>query len=441
MKNNTITTRKALAAAKQNQSFSNATQSQGSKIAAASQAGGAVPNVPNSQLATTTPPPQQGTASPQQTHGGGSPPATVTPPSKRELPEQLDPWPSIVDMELVATEMADLIKKHCSLPDADIDAIVLWIIASYNIDLYRIYAKLALISPEKRCGKTTTMEVIAALCRDALIISNVSAAGIFRMTEHFKVTLLMDEADTFVKNGDPDMIGIINSGHTKSSAYVVRCSGEELTPKAFSTWMPMVLASIGDLPPTIMDRSISITLRRKKSTEQVQYLPVDLLHRSKPIRRKILRWIADREAAIQQQPVIPKSFGNDRAVDNWIPLFSTANQIGAHWISRCENAYRALTPIPEPELSTELLKDIREVLDSWKDPRISSQELVRQLIKDPDKIWCQYKNARCISPRQIAGVLAPYNIKPQSFRGPKGTFRGYERDQFNDAFERYLCLG
>ncbi len=430
-------TKKTLAATKQNQSSPICQPRQGSKCATPSQAGNVVPIAPHSQPMSTTSAAQQGTAHFQQLAAGTSQ-AAATPPERRKIPEMLDPWHTAVDIEPIANELAILIKRYCVLTDDEVNAIVLWVIASFDINKFRIFPKLTVTSPEKGCGKTTVLETISAACKDALITSNITAATIYRMTAEYQLTLFIDEADTFVKNGDPALIGILNSGHTQSGAHVMRCVGDSLEPKVFSTWMPMVLASIGSLPPTIMDRSININLRRKMGSEFVEQLPVDLHEHIKPMRQKIMRWSADNEAKIRATNTRPKYIGNDRAVDNWLPLLSIAKQISEEWVSKCEHAYVALTHVREPELSTELLRDIQELLDSYPAPKIPSQELIHLLCRDPDKFWSQYKSGRNLTPRQLSEVLAPYGIKPQMFRAPDGPRRGYEKAQFVDAFDRYL---
>ncbi|MFT7042352.1 MAG: hypothetical protein ACJAW7_001109 [Candidatus Azotimanducaceae bacterium] len=355
---------------------------------------------------------------------------------KRTIPEELAPWPHAPVAEDLADEMAKLIKRYCILTDDEVVAIVLWIIASYSINLFRIFPKLSLISPEKRCGKSTTMEVVTAMCRDALLTSNVSAAVLYRLTEVCSPTILIDEADTFVKGGDPALVGIINSGHNQSSAQILRCEGDNFKPKAYSTWMPMVLAAIGDLPPTIMDRSIVINLRRKKSSEMVQLIPGDIDSSCVSIRRKILTWCENSAPQITINQIPPPKLGNDRAEDNWLPLFTVAGQIGGAWPQLCDSAYRANTTVTEEEIPTQLLRDIRTVFSNIQ--RIPSAELLVELCKDQAGPWNSCDNGKKLSPHQMAKLLRPYGIKPKMIRFGKETKRGYEATQFHDSFERYL---
>lgn len=359
--------------------------------------------------------------------------------SIRDFPEDLKPFRNPVDMEILADEMAQMIKNYSVLSEESVDAIVLWILASYLINSFRIFSKLALISPEKRCGKTTTLEIIQALSKDALLASNLSKAATYRLTASgIQPTLIIDEADTYIKNGDPELVGIINSSHNKAGSTILRCQGDDNKVVPFSTWMPMVLASIGDLPPTIMDRSTVINLRRKKPSETVQKLPEDILDQSQPIRQKILRWSIDNKESVKNSTIEPPAIGNDRAGDNWQSLFQVAEQINSSWLNRCEAAYKALTQAEELELPTQLLLDIHEVFANQKEDRVSSTELLEALCQDQTKAWVNFKNGKQLTPNAMANMLKPYNIKPKTYRLPSGVKRGYEKGQFKDAFERYL---
>ena len=337
-----------------------------------------------------------------------------------------------------ATQMVAVIKRHCVITDLEIDAMVLWILASYAMDDFRVFPKLALISPEKRCGKTTTMEVVGSMAKDGLIVSSMSAATIYRLAEQKQYTLLIDETDTFLKNGDAEINGLINSSHTKSAAKVTRCVGDSHEPRIFSTWMPMVLASIGALADTLMDRSITINLRRKKSHEHTERVPADLGELNEPLRQSISAWVEANRAAMRRQPVDVPNVGNDRAGDNWEPLFTVAAMLGGSWPNRCEKALKELTVVEEPELQTMLLRDIQQLFLSSGASRITSKELCEALTSDEEGPWKTCSNGKPITPNLIGKLLRPYGVKPKTIRVGDSTLRGYDKAQLEDAFERYL---
>src|SRR5260221_610896 len=86
---------------------------------------------------------------------------------------------------------------------------------------WRIYLLLIINSPEKGCGKTTVLDVVGRTCSRPLFTSNITPAALFRVVEAVQPTLLIDEADSFAAENE-ELRGVINSGHTRSGAFVIR---------------------------------------------------------------------------------------------------------------------------------------------------------------------------------------------------------------------------
>lgn len=84
---------------------------------------------------------------------------------------------------------------------------------------------------------------------------------------------MLDECDTFLaQSRNKDIVGIINSGHTRTNAYVVRCNKDGQAVK-YNTFGAKALCGIGKYgSDTIRDRSIIIELRRKMINETVEKL-------------------------------------------------------------------------------------------------------------------------------------------------------------------------
>ena len=101
------------------------------------------------------------------------------------------------------------------------------------------------------------------------LASNISPSALFRYIEEVRPTLLIDEADSFMKDNE-EMRGILNSGHTKTAAHVIRnieINGEH-KPRRFSTWAPKAIATIRALADTLEDRAIEVQLQRKPKNSQ-----------------------------------------------------------------------------------------------------------------------------------------------------------------------------
>src|SRR6202011_5788535 len=70
-----------------------------------------------------------------------------------------------------------------------------------------------------------------------LLVTNVAPAPLFRCIEEFRPTLLLDEADTWLRENE-ELRGILNGGHSRKTACVIRCVGDEHDVRAFSTFCP-----------------------------------------------------------------------------------------------------------------------------------------------------------------------------------------------------------
>jgi putative DNA primase/helicase len=183
----------------------------------------------------------------------------------------VEPWPSAVDGAELLDELRAAVARHVILPPHAPEAIALWILHTWSHDAADSSPILLLTSPEKRCGKTQALSVLARLVSKPLAAANISAAALFRAVEKWRPTLLIDEADTFAVEND-ELRGLLNSGHSRATARAVRTVGDDHEPRSFSTWAPKAIACIGKLRDTITDRSIEIRMKRKQRSEAVARL-------------------------------------------------------------------------------------------------------------------------------------------------------------------------
>ncbi|MBZ0253684.1 MAG: hypothetical protein K8I02_10125, partial [Candidatus Methylomirabilis sp.] len=196
------------------------------------------------------------------------------------------PWPEPVEGAPLLSALADAIAAYVVVPEGAADAMALWSVFAHAHDAFYFSPYLALLSPEKRCGKTTAVGVLARLAPRALPVSSVSGAGLFRAIETEGPTLLIDEVDTMNLRENDGVRAVLNSGHTREAAFTLRCEGDDHRLRRFSTWAPKVFAGIGRLPDTLEDRSIVVRLRRK--------LPEERVRRFRPNRCGDLRELAER---------------------------------------------------------------------------------------------------------------------------------------------------
>jgi hypothetical protein len=352
-----------------------------------------------------------------------------------------EPHHSIVDGNELLDEMSEIVSRYMVLPKGALTPIVLWIVSTYVYDAFNVYPKLGIISPEKRCGKSTLLDILGAFSCKSILSSNITPSSIFRVVEKTKPTLLIDEADTFIAGRNDDLTGIINSGHTKRTASVIRNVGEDHTTKKFSTWSPMAFASIKGLPDTIMDRSIVIQLRRRTIAERVARIPVDFWEDSELIRQKLVRWGLDNFSDLKANHIEPPIIQNDRAIDNWLPLFTIAHTVGGEWSEKVNASYLLLNnQVDEESAPVMLLHDIQFIFNNRDCDRIHSVDLVRYLVDMEERPWCEWKRGNPMTANSLAKQLKTFGIHSKSIRigVPSKTLKGYELKQFTDSFDRYI---
>jgi putative DNA primase/helicase len=353
--------------------------------------------------------------------------------------DDVEPWDDPVNASELLNDIASTFKRFAILPEYADTALALWVTFTWCIDSMGVAPILAISSPEKQCGKTTLLNLVTRLVANPLPTSNISAASLFRAVEMWQPTLLIDEADTFIRNSD-ELRGILNSGHGRASAFVIRAVGDTHEPRQFSTWAAKAIALIGKLPETLHDRSIVIELRRKLTTEKTERLRYANQELFRDLCRKLKRFSADNLKTLSMaRPTLPENI-SDRAADNWEPLLAIAELAGETWTEKALQAAQALSTRVNDSLSlgTELLADIEAVFNIKMCDRISTTDLIRYICDDDERPWATYKRGHQISPRQIAKILSEYGIESKTIRIGTHTPKGFERHQFEDAFQRYL---
>lgn len=84
-------------------------------------------------------------------------------PSSLFHPGHVEPWPDPVDGCLLLDEFAGLLSRFVVLPSHAAETLALWTLHTYAFELRDVTTYIGLVSPEKRCGKTTLLGVLSEL--------------------------------------------------------------------------------------------------------------------------------------------------------------------------------------------------------------------------------------------------------------------------------------
>jgi hypothetical protein len=357
-----------------------------------------------------------------------------------ELPEP-KASESPVDGAALLDEIVSEIQRYIVLPVHAARACACWVVHTFLAVHFLVSPRLSISSPTKGCGKTTLLDVLYRLVLRPLLASNVTPAAVFRVIEKYKPCLLIDEADTFLGVND-ELRGILNSGHRKGGS-VLRVTGDDLEPRQFATFAPCGIALIGTLPPTLADRSIPVELNRRRPNEPVESFRPDRAGRLEQLARQAARWARDNAVAVAAvDPEMPEEVTN-RARDNWRVLKAIAVVAGGKWPEHIDEAAKAAQARGEDEASRLelLLEDIRAVGFGANDTEVRSADLVQHLIELEGRPWAEFCHGKPLTQNRLARLLKPLAIGPGNVGPENSRARGYKRDQFQEAFERYLAPG
>ena len=363
-----------------------------------------------------------------------------------------------VDGQQLLEKISNIFNRYVILPKGACVALTLWVLFTYALDVFDFSPILALLSPTKRCGKTTLLTILTHLTHWALPTSNISTAALFRAVDRWRPTLLIDEFDSFggVKE---DLRGVLNSGHKKSHAFITRSVGHRHEPKLFSTWCPKSLALIdgkietAGLASTLRDRSIIIHMRRKTKAEHVdRFREQDVVSEFAEVRSQLVRWSQDHlteiDAAYRAKINTPSGL-NDRQINNWEPLLALAAVVAGEWPKLAYEAAQILSSDMDDDdeaqaSGVELLHDVRTIFNRAPSTTqfIPATDLLFQLLRLEDSPWAQFRNGKPLTAHQLGRMLRKFRIRSQqtwvSGGGTGQNLKAYYRASFQDTWDRYL---
>lgn len=346
-------------------------------------------------------------------------------------------WPNRVNTAGVMADAECQISRYVVLPAHSIVAIVLWILFTHVINAVRVTPILALLSAVKRCGKTSTVAIIELLVSRPFGTVNISPAAVYHAVK-LKPTMLIDEADQFIHQSSNELTGVINSGHTRTSAYVQRVIGGRL--RKFSTFCAKLLAMIGLPPETILDRCIVIELQRKHTEQRVaKYVPADN-DDMVALRARIEAFAQNDLQRVKNAHFEVPDLGNDRALDNWVPLIAVASCGGAAWVQKATEAAVALTTSNNraQDVIEELLQDVCQHFRKTGAAFLTTVAIIEDLCHDKEKRWSTHSRGRPLSPHDLATLMRQVGCRSRQQRIGQQNLRGYHLDDLKDLFTRYF---
>jgi hypothetical protein len=365
-----------------------------------------------------------------------------------------EPWDEQVGFVDLLREIQKAVSRFMVLDDYQVTAVSLWIIHTYFIkkpkepQLFDFSPILQITSPEPECGKSTLFDILERLVNNPFSTMGASESSIFRSIELHQPTMMLDEFDHFDVANRNQLLGILNSGFKPNGSVLRSAIGKSKNwdeIQHFSTWCPKVLCGIGSIPANLQSRCITIKLRRKLASEQVESKKAVL--RSHPdyfvnIRRKIVWFVVNYEDELCSKVFEPASELSDRLQDIWEGLFKLAEFLdgGGDALYAAKEAAIQISKsarIDTPSQRIELLTDIKGLLSDYSEDFVETNKLINYLVSLSDRPWVELQG-RPLTPHKTAELLKPFGIEPTQKRFNKQVVRGYEKSALQDAITRYL---
>jgi len=343
----------------------------------------------------------------------------------------------------------ELLIRYVVVPPAGAVAIVLWVAHAHAVQGSDVTPYLHISSPEKRCGKTRLLEVVELLVPRPWRAAGVSEAVLYRRIERDAPTLLLDEVDAVFGRRADDTQGLralLNAGNRRG-AVVSRCVGKGEKLVDFGVFCPKILAGIGTLPDTVADRSIPIRMARRTRSESVaRFLRREVEPEAGDLRGALAAWAEHVVPRLRQaRPAVPEAL-DDRAAEGWDPMLAVADVAGGEWPSRSRAAAVALHGGGlETEGAGALLRRAnRETFTARTAERLTTADLLGALVDREGEPWgawwgAEFERGNVRGPAfKLGKLLRPYGVMSRTLRVADGRGKGYEVDDFAEAFARYV---
>ena len=338
-------------------------------------------------------------------------------------------------------------------------ATALFVAHAHLIDRFESTPRLATLSPEAGSGKTRNLEVMEALVPRPVHAVNVTPAYLFRKVGDpaGPPTILFDEIDTVFgakAKDNEDLRGLLNAGHRKG-ATAGRCvvRGRTIETEELPAYAAVAIAGLGDLPDTVMSRSIVIRMRRRTPDEQVEPWRRRVHEKEgHELRDRLADWALRVGDDVEKSwPEMPDGV-SDRAADVWEPLLAVADAAGGDWPVRARVAAVTLVTASAERpatLGVRLLTDLRllflkrtqdgapVVPEHYEHDHLKTEDVIKGLCDLPESPWADLRG-KPIDATRLSRYLKQYGVGPKPIRVGADVARGYKREDLHDPWSRYL---
>ena len=123
-----------------------------------------------------------------------------------------------------------------------------------------------------------------------------------------------------------------------------------------------------------------------------------------------------------------------------MPVGAVARRFPGRGVGTIRSARKFSVSWARPSMGVQLLAALRAMFAKNR-TQITSEQVVQELLADPDSQWHEYRGRGPITKNQVAALLKDFEIRPVVVHPTKRadvSRHGYRAAQFEDAFARFL---
>lgn len=363
-----------------------------------------------------------------------------------DMPE---PAADPVTTEELHSEILHQIRRFVAMRSQDAVIAAMYVLLTYVFELFEVCPKCIITAPTEAAGKSRLATVMGCMCNRPETSVRISAAAMIRIVDQERPTLVIAEADAWMKQSD-DHRAVINASHERSEAVVkilVPDGQGGWEPQQFIVFSPQIISGIGDLHRTMMTRSFVIRMRPRLVTEKIDKLRQQQKAELRAVQAKGLRWAQGVGRLLKgyTPPQMPEGF-EDRQEDNAEPILAIAELAGPEFAKKIRKAIKmhytreqAIGRTDQPrELLIDIVRHFRETGQDELKGFLPANKLLAQLVSLEERPWGELSRGQPMTRHKMASLLQPFQITTTPKKVGRKTTRVIKWSAVKLAAERYV---
>lgn len=315
----------------------------------------------------------------------------------------------------------------------------LWIIMGY---VYSIFNAVPFVNLTgfRESGKSKLMAYFQQLCFNAESTNNTSPSAMFHIVEQNMSTILIDEAEKLTGiEKEPDLRLLLNACYKRGGA-VTRWNPDSKRAERNYVFVPVAIAAINQLEPTLLSRSISRVMFKTITTKGSRDL-TEQAYDWQGLRNRLYRFIFTASEEIEKTYLTESFEGlSCRNLEKWKPLLSIAR-----YLDTCGGngeIFKAIKKLSEEEQEDgDSLTETEEITLRAMDSVVTlgGEYFIKAIKQKMVVILEEEGNAKAIehlSNKAIAAILRKFGFRAGKRQGPGIPYR-INPDQIELLYKRY----